>query len=288
MWVWVCGGLGVKRVSVARLLALAEGMPPRDREIVQAVARLTVVSGAQIINLFFSDIPEALTRARRSRRILGRLSEQRVLERLERPRLGGSGGGSAAWVYALGPVGRRLVAYWSGAGLPRSRKQEEPSITWTAHRLAVSDLYVKLRQVEREGQIELMAFDAEPACWRTYTRLGGAPGVLKPDAYVRLGIGEYEDSFLVEVDLGSERRGQLTRQFKAHGEYFRSGVEQSNTGIFPAVVWIVPDRKRAMLFEDIAGRLPEQLRALFTITTAENALNVLCGDGAQPQTERAS
>lgn len=272
---------------MARVLAMADGMPSRDREIVQVAARLTVVSGAQIINLFFSDIPELSTRERRARRVLGRLVDQRILERLERPRQGGTGGGSASWVYALGPAGRRIVAYWSGEGLPRSRAASEPSVAWTAHRLAVSDLYVMLRQAEREGRIELLAFDGEPAAWRRYTRLGGAPGVLKPDAFIRLGVGEYEDSFFAEVDLGSERRGQLLRQHRAYGEYFRSGVEQSNTGIFPAVVWIVPDAKRAALFEDIERGLPEQLQALFTIVTSENALAVFLCNGDEPQTAGA-
>ena len=273
---------------MARLLAMADGMPSRDREIVQAVARLTLVSGAQIIRLFFLDIPDASTRARRSLRVLGRLVERGVLARLERPRRGGAGGGSASWVYALGPVGRRIVACWSGEGLPRSRRGEEPSVAWAAHRLAVSDLYVRLREAEREGRVELLAFDAEPVCWRRYTRLGGAPGVLKPDAFVRLAVdNEWEDAFLVEVDLGSERRGQLVRQHRAYGEYFRSGVEQSNTGVFPAVVWIVPDTKRATLFEDVARGLPEQLRVLFTLATTENALDVLSGNGAEPQTEGA-
>ena len=164
--------------------------------------------------------------------MLARLVEQRVLDRLER-RQGGAGGGSSAWVYALGPAGVRMVAYWAGEGLPRSRGAHEPGAAWTAHTLAVSELYVRLREAERAGRVELLAFDAEPACWRRYTRLGGAAGVLKPDAYVRLGIGEYEDSFLVEVDLGTEHRGQLTRQHHAYGEYFRSGVEQAKTGVFP-------------------------------------------------------
>ncbi len=266
---------------------MADGMPSRDQEIVQAVARLTLVSGAQIIDLFFSDIPEASTRARRSRRVLGRLVEQRVLAKLERPRQGGEGGGSSSWVYGLGPAGRRIVAHWAGEGLPRSRATEEPSALWTAHRLAVSDLYVQLRRAERDGRIELLTFDTEPACWRRYTRLGGAPGVLKPDALIRLGVGDYEDSFFVEVDLGSERRGQLTRQHQAYGEYFRSGAEQSNTGVFPAVVWLVSDIKRVALFEDVARGLPEQLRALFTVALAANALDVFVGEGTEPQIEGA-
>jgi hypothetical protein len=253
-------------------------MPKRDREVVEAAARLTVVSGAQINELFFSDIANEATRARRARRVLGRLVERRVLDQLER-RAGGSGGGSSSWIYALGPAGRRIVAYWDGEGLPRSRTAHEPSVAWTAHRLAVGDLYVQLRRAEALGRVELMAFDAEPVCWRPYTRLGGVSGVLKPDAFVRVGLGVYEDAYFAEVDLGSERRGQLLRQHRAYGEYFRSGVEQSNTGVFPAVVWIVPDAKRVALFEDIARGLSEQVRRLFSISTSADVLDLLCDDG---------
>jgi hypothetical protein len=265
----------VNRVSVSRLVALADGMPLRDRQIVETVARLTLVSGGQLINLFFSDISNACTRSRRARRVLGRLVEQRVLDRLER-RHGGAGGGSSAWVYALGPAGRRMVAYWAGDGLPRSRSAYEPSSMWTAHTLAVSDLYVRLREAERAARVELLAFDGEPACWRRYTRLGGVAGVLKPDAYIRIGVGEFEDSFFAEIDMGTERRGQLSRQHLAYREYFRAGVEQTKTGVFPSVLWIVPDTQRAALLSDIHRGLPAQARRLFTVATHEQALTMLC------------
>jgi hypothetical protein len=148
---------------------------------------------------------------------------------------------------------------------------------WTAHTLAVSDLYVRLRKAERAGRVELLAFDAEPVCWRRFVRLGGVAGVLKPDAYLRLGVGEFEDSFFIEMDLGSERRGQLTRQHHAYREYFRAGVEQTTTGIFPGVLWIVPDAQRVALFNDIHRGLPEQTRRLFTLATREQALAALGG-----------
>jgi hypothetical protein len=261
---------------VTRLVALAEGLPLRDRQIVETVARLSLVSGGQLVDLFFESISNPSTRSRRARRSLGRLVEQRVLDRLER-RQGGVGGGSSAWVYALGPAGRRMVAYWAGEGLPRSRSAHEPSAIWTAHTLAVSDLYVRLREAERTAQVELLAFDAEPTCWRRYTRLGDVAGVLKPDAYLRLGVGEFADSFFIEMDLGSERRGQLTRQHHAYREYFRAGVEQTKAGVFPGVLWIVPDTQRVALLSDIHRGLPEQTRRLFTVATAEQALAVLCG-----------
>jgi hypothetical protein len=276
----LAGGSGMSRVSAPRLVALAEGMPLRDQQIVETVARLTLVSGGQLINLFFHDVGNASTGARRARRVLGRLVEQRALDRLEHRRQGGVGGGSSAWVYALGPVGQRLLAYWAGEGLPRSRGAYEPGATWAAHTLAVSELYVRLRQAERAAQVELLAFDAEPTCWRRFVRLGGAAGMLKPDAYIRLGIGEFEDSFFAEIDLSSDRRGQLTRQHHAYREYFRAGVEQAK-GVFPSVLWIVPDARRAALLSDIHQGLPEQARRLFSVTTSDQALAVLCGEAPE-------
>ncbi len=129
--------------------------------------------------------------------------------------------------------------------------------------------------------MELLDFDAEPACWQRYSRLGGAAGVLKPDAFVRLGVGEFEDSFFAEVDLGSEHRGQLIRQHHAYSEYFRSGEEQAKTGVFPGVLWIVPDAQRLALLTDIHQGLPEQTRRLFTVATSEQALDVLCGPASE-------
>jgi Replication-relaxation len=277
----------VNRVSVARLVALADGMSLRDRQIVETVARLSLVSGGQLIDLFFYSIANASTRSRLARRILARLVEQRVLDRLERRR-GGVGGGSSAWVYALGPAGRRMAAYWAGEGLPRSRSAYEPAPAWTAHTLAVSDLYVRLRQAERAGLVELLAFDGEPVCWRRYTRLGGVAGVLKPDAYIRLGVGEFEDSFFAEIDLGTERRGQLVRQHHAYREYFRAGEEQAKTGVFPSVLWIVPNDQRAALFVDIHRTLPEPTRRLFTVAASKQALAMLCGETSDAPAATAS
>ena len=275
----------MSRVSVPRLVALADEMPLRERQIVETVARLSLVSGRQLSDLFFSSFAvsvDAASRARLIRRALERLVATRALERLER-RQGGAGGGSGSWVYALGPAGRRLIAYWAGEGLPRSHTTHEPGAVWTTHTLAVSDLYVRLRAAEHAGRVELLTFDAEPACWRTYTRLGGAAATLKPDAYVRLGNGEFEDAFFIECDLGSERRGQLTRQHRAYGEYFRAGVEQTKTGVFPLVLWVVPDTRRAALLKDIQRGLGEP--ALFAVATAEQALEVLCDQAPATTTE---
>src|SRR4029077_2277443 len=46
------GELVVSRVSVPQLVALADAMPLHERQIVETVARLSLVSGRQLSNLF--------------------------------------------------------------------------------------------------------------------------------------------------------------------------------------------------------------------------------------------
>ncbi len=77
--------------------------------------------------------------------------------------------------------------------------------------------------------------------------------------------------------MGTEHRGQLTRQHRAYSEHFRAGVEQARTGVYPGVLWIVPDEKRAALLRDIEHGFPEGVQRLFGVTTSERAVDLLCG-----------
>lgn len=237
----------MRRVSIGRLVALANTLTEEDRDIVRAVDRLNLLSGGQIRELFFDSAENGATRARRARRTLNRLTELRLLDRLPERRQGGVGGGSTSWVYALGPAGQRMLAYWAGEGLPRSRGAYEPGALAVAHTLAVSDLYVQLHGADRDSRVELLRFDAEPACWREYVRVDGTTGALKPDAFVQVGAGEFEDFFFVELDMGTERRGQLIRKHHVYRRYFQAGVEQTARGVFPAVLWLVKDERRAQI-----------------------------------------
>jgi hypothetical protein len=214
--------------------------------------------------------------ARSARRLLARLTGLRVLSRLER-RIGGRRAGSAGYVYYLGPVGQRLMAYWQGRGLVRGRLRPEPGGRYVRHRLAVSELYVQIRLAANAGTLDLLSFQAEPECWRTYVDSFGGQAVLKPDAYIRLGLGAYEDSFFVEVDLGSESRMVVARKVRAYLDYFQSGVEQATHGVFPRVLLVTNTAQRRAALVDICARLPAGAQALFMVTTLDRALTALTG-----------
>ena len=262
------------RVGSVRLVDLANSLSDRDRIIIEAVARLRLVSSRQLERLFFAEIAHPVTRARLARRVLARLVARGVLGRLER-RVGGVRAGAAGHVYFAASAGQRLVAYWQGEGLRRPRNRYEPSSAFVRHTLAVAETYVLLVEGERTGLLELLEFQGEPACWRSFVGPGGARLSLKPDARVRLGLdgGEEEHAFL-EIDCGTEGRTALAHKCRAYIAYWRSGAERE---VFPRVVWIATSEQRVGLLIDICGSLPADAWKLFAVTTHARTLAVLSG-----------
>jgi len=269
----------MQRVSARGLIGLAESLSRRDQTITEMVARLRLVSGRQLERLFFADGDTTTTGARLARRALLRLTELRVLVRLER-RIGGVRAGSAGHVYGLDVAGQRLVAFWRGEGLIRSRTGLEPGTPFVRHTLAIAEHYVRLVVAERAGVLELLAFSAEPDCWRDFTGVGGTALTLKPDAFVLLGVGDYEERSFLEIDCGTEGRSALLRKCRCYLDYFRSGAEQATSGVFPRVVWITTTERRVALLTEVCAALPPEAWQLFVVGTPERALDLLTGQGA--------
>ena len=241
----------------------------RDRQILGLVARFRIVSGAQLRDLFWPEgTPD--TRARLARRGLARLATLDLLAPLAR-RVGGVRAGSAGYCFALGPAGQRLIA----GGRPR--RPVTPGARHLAHTLAVAQLYVDLIASQRWGLGELLAFDPEPACWRRYPGPYGASETLKPDAYLRLASGDYEDSWFVEVDLDSEGAPTITGKAERYLDCFHAGVVQRAEGVFPKTIWTTPSEKRAKTLRAIFARLPEDGGRLFVVTTCDEAISQLVG-----------
>jgi hypothetical protein len=265
----------MSRVSSARLLAIAAELDLRERRLIEELALLKLASHAQLAALLPStSVASAASQARAVRRVLARLTDLAIFARLSR-RVGGVRAGSAGYVYYLGPVGQRLVAYWQGRGLVRGRFRPEPGSRYVRHRLAVSELYVQARRAERAKRLELLDFQAEPACWRPFVDGFGGQTILKPDAFVGMGIGEYENRFFVEVDLGSESVSVIDRKARVYVNYFSSGQEQSAHGVFPRVLFATTSERRRATLVDVCGRLPEESWQLFIATTLDKAIGVM-------------
>lgn len=211
--------------------------------------------------------------ARASRRCLERLARDRLLVRLER-RIGGVRAGSGSFVYALGPVGHRVLRREQ----PRPRYRE-PTALFVDHTLAVAQLVVDVTVAARAGSVELLGCQAEPRCWRQFTSTSGLT-TLRPDLFVSVGVGEFEHRWFCEADRGTEHLPALIRKCRHYEAYYATGTEQAIHGVFPRVCWLVPDARRAERFRkaiDADGRLTD---ALFVVATTDQALEVL--KGGQP------
>jgi hypothetical protein len=268
----------MSRVTTARLLALGAELSERERHVVRELAKLRLASHAQLAALLAvgDGAVSPVSAARAARRVLARLTEAGLLARLER-RVGGIRAGSAGYVYYLGPVGQRLVAYWEGRGLTRGRFRPEPGGRYVRHRLAVSELYVQARAADRDGLLDLLAFDTEPDCWRSFVDGFGGRLTLKPDAFVRVGVGAYEDRFFLEVDLASESRMVIARKLRFYLEYFNSGQEQAAHGVFPRVLLLTTTEERRAALVEVCRGLPAEAWQLFTVSTLDRGLEVIGG-----------
>lgn len=269
----------MKRLTRSRLLEVGEALPATERALLVLLDRLGLLTHAQAGALLSRGTSTDATEASRARVIRARLQQLTdlgLLARLER-RIGGLRAGSAGFVYYLGPAGQRLIAYWQGQGLTRGRFRPEPGSRYVRHRLAVSQLYVDALTAADHGELDLLDFASEPGCWREYSDAFAGRHLLKPDAYVRIGLGAYEDRFFIEVDLGTESRSVILRKLRAYLAYYRSGSEQAEHGVFPRVLLLTSSQERRRALIDVCSRLPAEDWQLFAVQTLPNFVAFITG-----------
>lgn len=258
-------------VTTRRLAELERTLSDRDREVLTTLARVRVATARQLYQLQF----EGVTR-RQARAALSSLTGRRLITRLPRV-VGGVRAGSTGYVYALDLAGIRLMRP------DHARPQRPWSVgqTFLDHSLAVTDLYVRFVGAHRTARLTLADFVTEPGCWRRFHGPGGARVVLKPDAALRLLVGRFEDRWFIEVDRGTESRTALARKCDLYRQYWQTGREQARAnGIFPKVVWLVPDERRQKALADVIGRQPTYAWPLFAVAlTSEAVERLLRGAG---------
>lgn len=254
-------------VSARGAARLRDRLSERDLAIIRQVADLRLMSARQIQALHFPtsqhDNELAATRARQ--RVVTRLCRDRLLTALQR-RVGGVRAGSAGLVLALGPIGQRVLADEGSR-----RRAYEPTLRFFDHTLATAQLAVDLTLTARRGMVELVSFQAEPESWREFVGVGGGRRVVRPDAFVSLGVGEYVLDWFCEIDRATESLPVVIRKCRLYADYYQSGTEQAKHGVFPRVCWLVPDEKRAERLREAIARDRRLPRELFVVTTSERA-----------------
>lgn len=260
--------MSARYASRAVMRELHGQLTERDYTVLKRVSDLRFATGSQLTRMHFTGSADAAARA--ARRTLLRLVRLGCLERLPR-RVGGVRAGSAGSVYRLASAGQRL-ANERGWRVDGHRRQSHiPGTLYLGHALQVAELHTLLVEADRAGRVELLALEGEPACWRSY----GQRARLKPDSYARLGVGEYEDSYFIEVDMGTEGSRTLERKLRDYLAYEASGVEQTEHGVFPKTLWLVPDVERAQAITACIERLPRSAGRLFAVAPFADLLDVV-------------
>ena len=278
------------------ITTLIEQLSDRDLHILEALRTHRVLTTALIRRLHFPVGTElrdrgdkvhatAMAASVATIRVLARLEAHGLVARLHR-RIGGVRAGSSGIVWQLGSSGERLLRALYGESA--RRRYGEPSPTFIAHTLMAADLAIQLQELARQGAIELVTLEAEPECWRMFLSAQGTRAWLKPDLFAVTAGGDYEHHFFIEADCATEHTPVIVRKALQYQQYARSGLHQQEHGLFPVVLWVVPDAKRRAAVEAALSaepRLQELVAAeAFHVITASDFGAFIANGGtlAQP------
>lgn len=229
----------------SHLDALKDRLTEQDYQLLDDAEKYRLLTTKQIQRLRFNHThPTPVAAARACNRTLARLREAGVLKALQR-RIGGARAGSAGFVWYVGPAGDRILrTLHQGLDKRGRRNYREPSRHFVEHTLAVAELAVRAVEAERRGDIEALELQAEPASWQTSLSRFGTVQTLKPDLRLVTATGEYEHHWFIEADMATEHPPVIVRQCAAYQTFRATGRYQAEHGLFPVVVWVVPDEHR--------------------------------------------
>lgn len=272
-------GEELRRLSRQQLEEVATRLSDRDRGILTAAQRYRYLLTGQIQRLYFTESATPTAAHRAAARALRRLKDLGLLDHLAR-RIGGVRAGSGGLVWHLTHAGERLL-YLENHTLTPTKRFSEPSPYFLAHSLAVADIAVQLTELCRgQRTLKLIALQSEPECWRTYSEYGAIQS-LKPDLFAITLSGQYEDRWFVEVDLDTESPAKVIGKCEKYHKYYRAGLEQQESGVFPLTVWIVPTvARKEKLITHIKTAFDKQPK-LFAIITKDELERLIRygGDG---------
>lgn len=263
----VNGSQAPQRVSKRQLAETDSRLGERDRQLLAAVQQYRYLMTGQIQRLLFTDAANPSAGLRAASRSLKKLSEFGLVDSLSR-RIGGVRAGSGSFIWHLTHADERLLRLHDGKSSPM-RRHYEPSPYFLAHTLAVAETAIRLIEICREHEPQITALQLEPECWRAYSSAGVSYS-LKPDLYAATATEEYEDRYFIEVDLDTESPAKIIDKCEKYHAYYRSGLEQEASEMFPLTVWIVPsDSRKEKLIRHLRKTFDKQAKLFAVITCDE-------------------
>lgn len=265
-----------RRISKRQLLEIDSHLGERDRQLLAAVQQHHYLMTRQIQRFLFTDAANPSAGLRAASRNLKKLNELGLISSLSR-RIGGVRAGSGSFIWHLTHAGERLLRLHDNRAFP-VRRHCEPSPYFLAHTLAVAEIAIKFTEICREHEPQITALQLEPECWRAYSSAGVSLS-LKPDLYAATTTEEYEDHYFIEVDLDTESPAKIIEKCQKYHAYYRSGLEQEESEMFPLTVWIVPsDSRKEKLIRHMKEAFDKQAK-LFAVITCDELEHLILEGG---------
>lgn len=262
---------------------LTEALSDRDLRILHDLEEFRLLTTRQIQRLHFAEGHATISAATRAcTRVMTRLKNHGLVSTLAR-RIGGVRQGSSGLTWQLAATGDTYLR--AVRGDPSRRRYGEPGPTFTKHTLLVSELGVQLRENSRsQPGWGISHLAVERRAWRAFNGPYGAKQWLRPDLHLIATDADYEQHWFIEADRGREHGPQLLRKCQAYVRYMSSGAYQSQHEVFPTVLWVVPDFKRARELESIvsSGGLPRQIFRFSTLDGFIDTMTTYEGPQAVP------
>ena len=250
---------------------------PMQARLLALVAAHRFATTTQLARLTALEYASSASALRQTQRHLASLAQQRLLMSLER-RVGGWQGGSAVTVWAATTRGHRLVAA-EGDEVPRRQRPREVSTTFLDHLLAITEVRTSIEEAIRQEADTEAAVALEPDCWRTALSPSGQPQVLRPDLAVTITSPAYEDRYLIEVDRATENPGRVIATCWRYQEH-QATTSPASDGVFPLVVWLVPNDRRRHRLERAIAHSTGLLRDLFRVIRLDQLPTLIHGGPA--------
>ena len=256
---------------------------PMQARLLALVAAHRFATTTQLARLTAPEYASPASALRQTQRHLASLAQQRLLTSLER-RVGGWQGGSAVTIWAATTRGQRLVAA-EDEEAPRRQRPREVSTTFLDHLLAITEVRTSIEEAVRQEADTEAAVALEPDCWLTRLGPSGQPQLLRPDLAVTITSPAYEDRYLMEVDRATENPGRVIATCWRYQEH---QAQASDDGVFPLVVWLVPNDRRRHRLERAIAHSTGLLRDLFRVIRLDQLPALVHGGPAAIPTPQAS